>query len=75
MLLNVRKHFRQRRGEAPPVRLDGASSAVWFEGWRRGADPPSGWERTKEVASATCWLLTIGWRKHARLIDPAEVPG
>jgi REP element-mobilizing transposase RayT len=35
VLLNARKHWRERRGAAPPVRLDEASSARWFDGWRR----------------------------------------
>ena len=34
VLLNVRKHFRQRRGIAPPVQMDEASSGRWFDGWR-----------------------------------------
>ena len=34
VLLNVRKHWRQRNGDAPPVQLDEASSGGWFEGWR-----------------------------------------
>ena len=34
VLLNVRKHWKERRGFAPPVRLDEASSGCWFDGWR-----------------------------------------
>jgi REP element-mobilizing transposase RayT len=73
LLLNVRKHWTQQRGSAPPPRLDEASSGRWFDGWRRrirmdiACDPP-------EVASAHTWLLRIGWRRHG-LVDPAEVPG
>ncbi len=73
VLLNVRKHWRARRGVAPMVRLDEASSGRLFDGWRRrraaasGPDPP-------EVAGARTWLLRRGWRRHG-LIDPAEVPG
>ena len=73
VLLNVRKHWRARRGVAPPVRLDEASSGRLFDGWRRrraaasGPDPP-------EVTGARTWLLRRGWRRHG-LIDPAEVPG
>ena len=74
VLLNARKHWRERRGAAPPVRLDEASSGRWFDGWR-GAwvreGPPT--ERP-EVARAHTWLLRAGWRRHG-LIDPAEVPG
>ena len=33
VLLNVRKHWRQRNGTPPPVRLDAASSGAWFDGW------------------------------------------
>ena len=75
VLLNARKHWKQRRGEAPPVRLDEASSGRWFEGWRR--EPPGGAREgprdAREVARARTWLLIAGWRRHG-LIDPAEVP-
>ena len=78
VLLNARKHWTQRRGEAPPVVLDEASSGRWFQGWRReppGREPP-GEARAgaREVARARTWLLVAGWRRHG-LIDPAEVPG
>jgi REP element-mobilizing transposase RayT len=75
VLLNARKHWKQRWGVAPPVRLDEASSSRWFDGWRRPPDGPSD-ERTREqvVASAHSWLLRTGWRRHG-LVDPAEVPG
>ena len=76
VLLNARRHAR-RLGRS--VRLDPASSARWFDGWRRGArrnvivdegiaarDPP--------VAKARTWLLKTGWRRHG-LLDPADVPG
>ena len=78
VLLNVRKHFKQRWGYAPAVRLDEASSGRWFEGWRR--EPPGlethGEARAgpREVARPRTWLLIAGWRRHG-LIDPAEVPG
>src|SRR5574341_600050 len=39
VLLNARKHWAQRFGQAPPVRLDEASSGRWFDGWRR--EPPT----------------------------------
>jgi REP element-mobilizing transposase RayT len=73
VLLNAREHWRSRGGTPPPVRLDEASSARWFDGWRPGWRPPAGAE-PPEVAEAHTWLLTTGWRRH-RLIDPAEVPG
>jgi hypothetical protein len=73
VLLNVRKHWRQRNGVAPPVRLDAASSGAWFDGWSR--PPPASEVRpTCEVARARTWLLREGWRRHG-LVDPAEVPG
>jgi hypothetical protein len=59
------------------VRLDPASSARWFSGWRpqglarvvgqSTADPPA-------VSPAHTWLLAVGWRRLG-LLDPAEVPG
>ena len=77
VLLNARKHFRQRRRREPPVVLDGASSGLWFDGWK-GRGPPAGRyadrNREPEVAPARSWLLAKGWRR-VGLIDPAEVPG
>ena len=77
VLLNARKHFRQRRRRVPPVVLDGASSGLWFDGWK-GRAPPPGWYadagRECEVASPRSWLLSKGWRRIG-LIDPSEVPG
>jgi hypothetical protein len=74
VLLNVRKHWQQRRGIAPPVRLDEASSGRWFDGWQRRPRGPTGEENALEVAQAHSWLLRKGWRRHG-LVDPAEVPG
>ena len=73
VLLNVRKHWRQRNGIAPPVRLDAASSGAWFDGWTR---PPPATERRSlcEVAPPRTWVLREGWRRHG-LVDPSEVPG
>ena len=77
VLLNARKHYRQRRRRTPPVVLDGASSGLWFDGWK-GRGPPHGRyadaERPPEVAAPRTWLLSKGWRRIG-LVDPAEVPG
>ena len=78
VLLNARKHWRQRWGYAPAVRLDEASSGRWFQGWLRA--PPGSTAADdaragpREVARPRTWLLIAGWRRHG-LIDPAEVPG
>ena len=77
VLLNVRKHWRQRFRVAPPVRIDEASSGRWFDGWRlapANREPPESPERGREVAPPRTWLLRAGWRRHG-LIDPDEVPG
>ncbi len=73
VLLNARKHWRQRTGSAPPVRLDVASSGAWFDGWKR---PPPAAETPpmRAVAQPRSYLLNKGWRRHG-LVDPAEVPG
>ena len=73
VLLNVRKHWRQRYGMAPPVRLDVASSGAWFDGWKR-SPPARDVSASPAVALPRFWLLTKGWRHHG-LIDPAETPG
>ena len=74
VLLNARKHFSQRTGTAPPVRLDEASSGRWFAGWRRRLRGPTGEGSVREVAFPRSWLLSTGWRRHG-LVDPAELPG
>jgi REP element-mobilizing transposase RayT len=72
VLLNARKHFQQRHGHAPPIRLDPCSSGVWFQGWKTGAwDPPA---YRRETGFPLTWLLSRGWRR-CGLVDPGEVPG
>ncbi len=79
VLLNARRHWAKRRGSrALPgaVRLDPASSARWFDGWRRDtvlseAPPPAS---PPAVSRPHTWLLLVGWRRRG-LLDPAEVPG
>jgi hypothetical protein len=77
VLLNARRHAARAGARLrDAVRLDPASSARWFDGWKRNvvgaiaepldAGPP--------VARARTWLLAAGWRRHG-LLDPAEVPG
>jgi REP element-mobilizing transposase RayT len=77
VLLNARKHWKERCGRPPAPRLDLASSGRWFDGWRRappGSDPPGEEPDRPEVAPARTWLLAVGWQRHG-LVDPAEVPG
>jgi len=76
VLLNVRKHFKQRYGQAPPVRIDAASSGSQFDGWRRSAESIRARAAQEEVgvAKAASWLLSIGWRR-CGLIGLSEVPG
>ncbi|MGH7286419.1 MAG: transposase [Myxococcota bacterium] len=77
VLLNARRHLarRLRVSRAAAHSLDPASSARWFDGWRREA--VSRFEAARgspEVARPRTWLLRIGWRRHG-LVDPREVPG
>jgi len=74
VLLNVRKHWKQRTGHAPPVQIDAASSGRLFNGWSRKVPSESLIPGLQEVSPAETWLLRIGWKKFG-LIDPAEVPG
>ncbi len=80
VLLNARRHAKRTGAVfARHVRLDPASSARWFDGWRR--DAPTASEnagmtiaQTPPVARARTWLLSVGWRRDG-LLDPADVPG
>jgi REP element-mobilizing transposase RayT len=77
VLLNTRKHWRDRHASAPPVRLDEASSGRCFDGWRRAPGSRQslpGVPQSREVAPPRTWLLGVGWRRHG-LVDPTEVPG
>ena len=74
VLLNVRKHWKERHRTAPPIRLDAASSGRWFDGWKRRARGHPEARPPREVAAPRSWLLVKGWRRHG-LVDPAEVPG
>ncbi len=80
VLLNARRHAATARtAVTKAVRLDPASSAHWFEGWK-WRPPVTGNARARgpsdrpPVARAKTWLLAIGWRRHG-LLDPADVPG
>jgi len=76
VLLNARRHLAKRRHveRAATVPLDPASSARWFDGWRRDAASglPDGGAPC-DVARPRTWLLRVGWRRHG-LVDPAELP-
>ncbi len=72
VLLNVRKHYVQATGVAPPVHLDDASSGRWFDGWRGG--PRGHQQGRREIAKPQTWILRAGWRKLGP-IDPSAIPG
>jgi REP element-mobilizing transposase RayT len=80
VLLNARRHAAKAKAALRTrVRLDPASSARWFEGWRRppaahGDANGSALPNRRPVARARTWLLVAGWRRHG-LLDPADVPG
>lgn len=77
VLLNARRHAKAAgRALGRVARLDRASSARWFDGWRqRPPDDTSHADYDRPaVARARTWLLTTGWRRHG-LLDPADVPG
>jgi REP element-mobilizing transposase RayT len=79
VLLNARHHGGKSRGAASrrAWRLDPASSAKWFDGWRSDvvtdADRADPLRTRSPVARARTWLLSVGWRRHG-LLDPSDVP-
>jgi REP element-mobilizing transposase RayT len=80
VLLNARRHWAKRRRSKAlpgPVRLDPASSARWFRGWRSGSVGVEEASRATDapaVRAPRTWLLSVGWRRRG-LLDPADVPG
>jgi len=68
VLMNVRKHARQR---APALAIDGFSSAPWFDGFREAVGPPPAGERP--VVRPRTWLASTGWRRRG-LIGLGEAP-
>src|SRR5262245_13454997 len=75
VLLNARRHLAKRRHlSRANAKLDPASSARWFDGWREPVDVTlTGANALPEVARPRTWRLCAGWRRHG-LVDPAEVP-
>jgi len=77
VLLNKRHHAAAAKATlSKAVRVDPASSARWFDGWKGKRSVPSALESpaTRAVSRARTWLLSVGWRRHG-LLDPADVPG
>ena len=72
VLMNVRKHWSQKRNEAHPAPIDAFSSARWFDGFDRML--PADRTGECEVARPCSWLLATGWKCFG-LIDPRMVPG
>jgi hypothetical protein len=91
VLLNARRHAAKRIAKlrrsgfqgARPLprngRLDPASSARWFDGWRRDValqrPPPYGNDSRPAVAEPRSWLLLGGWQRGGGLLDPNAIPG
>jgi hypothetical protein len=75
-LLNARRHAAVARAalRKKTARLDPASSARWFDGWRRRPPDEPSPDTPRPVGRARTWLLNVGWRRHG-LLDPADVPG
>ena len=77
VLLNARRHAAERGAHLRErVRLDPASSARWFDGWKRGTvgEEASRSADLPAVRLPRTWLLGVGWRRLG-LLDPAEIPG
>src|SRR5262249_45049686 len=82
VLLNARRHSAvttRTAVRAVDDLLDRASSARWFDGWKRVAFTARDGVRCiadarPAVARAKTWLLNVGWRRHG-LLDPFDVPG
>ncbi len=80
VLLNARRHAAAVGAKLKGgVLLDPASSARWFDGWKKKSLREASRGGTEDapprpVSRARTWLLAVGWRRHG-LLDPADVPG
>jgi len=74
-LAYVLNNWRHHGAEAGARECDPFSSGMGFDGWT--ATPVAFPESYVQlpVAEATTWLLRVGWKRHAALIDLAHVPG
>lgn len=68
VIQNYRKHFEVRHGRP---RIDGFSSALWFDGWI--SDRTTLPSVPRPTALARTKLLTVLWKKHG-LLHPGERP-
>ena len=80
VLNNWRRHNEDERTRAAQeAALDPYSTARLFTGWKESARAvmPAGFERwdALEVAPASTWLLTVGWRKGGGEISLFAAPG
>jgi REP-associated tyrosine transposase len=77
VLQNAHKHALERGEFLPSGAIDLCSSARYFDGY---ADRDrnlvlEGWSRDPPpISSATCWLLTTGWRRRG-LLRTTDLPG
>ena len=74
VLLNARKHLRERSRTRSRGTVDPCSSGRWFDGWKRGEALPEPSREPPEIAPSRFWLLRTGWRRHG-LVALSEVPG
>ncbi len=80
VLGNGRRHGHAPRGSGW---LDPFSSALAFDGWRRGPDGRDSARslergaraRPPPVARPRSWLLSVGWKRAGGLLDPEQRPG
>jgi REP element-mobilizing transposase RayT len=74
-LLNARRHAAKRGEKLERAgRLDAASSARWFSGWRSDVVVDRAPPDEPAVAQPTTWFLRKGWKLLGRL-DPNAIPG
>jgi len=82
VILNHRHHSSPRGASgrcSQTAALDPCSSAVWFDGWKVPLQAREAWQREllalpRPTATATVWLLTVGWKRRG-LLDRGESPG
>jgi len=74
VLNNARKHGSMWGGDLlEDDRVDGFSTAPWFDGWRSHVSPAPPRDEPPPIAEPKSWLARTGWKRYG-LLCPTDTP-